>query len=255
MVITHRLRDAAFPGLVHFGISGLVATLTFALVFLFWFPSPLDQLTGGRDLFLLLVTIDLVCGPLLTCVVFDRRKTSMTLFIDFTIIGLIQIAALLYGLWSVSLARPVTIAFETDRFRIITAAEVLTSELNDSNELPWFSISTTGVSGLSPTDEGYLESLDLSLQGIPPSARPSRWISYEEIKLRVASEARSIDELRRKHEESGRSEMIDIAIKQHKLSEVEIGYWPLESRIHNDWVVLVGRSDGQIKGYVNLDPW
>ena len=37
---------------------------------------------------------------------------------------MIQLAALIYGLYSVSLARPVVVAFETDRMNVVTAAEI-----------------------------------------------------------------------------------------------------------------------------------
>lgn len=255
MSILDRIRQAAVPGLIHLCISASVAGLAFALVFWVWFPAPFDQLLAGRDLFWLLISVDLVCGPLLTCVVFDRRKPRKELFADLSLIAVIQCAALFYGLWSVYLGRPVVIAYETDRFRVITAADVLVEQKKAELSLPQFSILTKGVSVLSPTDEGYLESLDLSLQGISPSARPDRWIPYEAVRNKVAQDARNIDELRRKHAATGRAALIDAALARHGLQESEVGYWPLEARNHNDWVVLVGRSDGLIKGYLHLDPW
>lgn len=255
MHISDRIRQAVLPGVLHLGVSGLVAGLAYMLVFWVWFPAPYDQLLAGRDLFWLILSVDLVCGPLLTCVVFDRRKPRGELRTDLTLIAVLQLAALLYGLWSVYLGRPVAIAYEADRFRVVTAAEVLVDQENAAGTLPNFSVLTKGVSVLSPTDPGYLESLDLSLQGIPPSARPERWISYEAVRDKVAREARAVQELRRKHLETGRIATIDDALNELGLPEDDVGYWPLESRLHTDWVVFVRRSDGQIRRLVHVDPW
>ena len=40
-------------------------------------------------------------------VIFNPAKTRRHLVMDFTVIGLLQVAALAYGLWTVFVARPV----------------------------------------------------------------------------------------------------------------------------------------------------
>ena len=72
----------------HLLISALVAGVAAALVFGLWFPGIYRSVAGGRDL---------------------------------AVIGAIQLAGLIYGLYSVYQARPVAMVFETDRFRVISA--------------------------------------------------------------------------------------------------------------------------------------
>ena len=55
----------------HFGVSALVAAAVAVLVFMVWFPYPYRQLAGGTELFILVMAVDLVCGPLLTLVLFN----------------------------------------------------------------------------------------------------------------------------------------------------------------------------------------
>ena len=103
-----RLRASA----IHLAISLSVATLAALVVFGWWYPYPYRELSGGRELFALVVVVDVVLGPLITLVIFNVAKTRRHLMMDFTVIGLLQVAALAYGLWTVFVARPVHLVFE-----------------------------------------------------------------------------------------------------------------------------------------------
>ena len=81
-----RLKAALKASAIHLGICCLVAVAVAALVFEFWFPGPYRQLSGGQNLFLLLVGVDVVCGPLLTMVVFDSEKPRRALILDFCLV-------------------------------------------------------------------------------------------------------------------------------------------------------------------------
>ena len=118
-----RARAAAKAALFHFLGSLLIATLAAALVLWVWFPHPYDLLSGGRSLFLLLVGVDVVCGPLLTLVLFNPAKPRRELVTDMALVVLVQLAALAYGLHTAHGARPLFLVHEVDRFRVITAGD------------------------------------------------------------------------------------------------------------------------------------
>ena len=94
-----------------------------------WYPGAYRLMAGGRELFVLVTTVDVVLGPLLTFAVFNLKKGWPHLRRDLAVIGVIQLAALGYGLHTVYEARPVAMVFEVDRFRVIIAADVHTTEL------------------------------------------------------------------------------------------------------------------------------
>jgi len=123
MFFSQRALFAIRAALVHLLISLLVATVAAALVLWIWFPQPYDLLSGGRELFLMLVGVDVVCGPLLTLVLFNPTKPRRELFIDMGLVVLIQFSALLYGLHTAYVARPLFLVHEVDRFRVITAGD------------------------------------------------------------------------------------------------------------------------------------
>ena len=135
--LKYRLRASA----IHLAISLSVATLAALLVFGWWYPYPYRELSGGRELFTLVVAVDVVLGPLITLVIFNAAKTRRHLLMDFSVIGLLQVAALAYGLWTVFVARPVHLVFEYNRMAVVHAVDIEPSLLSqappDLQTLPW----------------------------------------------------------------------------------------------------------------------
>ena len=70
------LRPRAYAAGIHLLISAAIAGLAAILVFVVWYPGPFRNMAGGRDLFLLVTSVDVVLGPLLTFAVFNRAKGS-----------------------------------------------------------------------------------------------------------------------------------------------------------------------------------
>ena len=117
-------RDRLKASGIHLGISLGVAALAALLVFGIWYPYPYGDISGGRELFLLVITVDVTLGPLVTLAVFNRAKPRAELRRDLAIVALLQLGALGYGLWTVYVARPVHMVFEIDRFRVVHAIDV-----------------------------------------------------------------------------------------------------------------------------------
>lgn len=119
-LFNERLRAAGFAAAVHLLGSVLVAALAAGLVFGLWYPFPYRELAGGRDLFVLVVLVDIVLGPLLTLVLFTPSKMPRELWRDLIIVLMIQLCALGYGVWTVWQARPLFLVAELDRFKVIS---------------------------------------------------------------------------------------------------------------------------------------
>lgn len=108
--------------LIHLAASALIACVAMALVFLVWYPAPLATAIGVTPIFLLMLGIDVTLGPLLTLVVYKPGKKSLRM--DLSIIVLLQVGALVYGLHTMAIARPAWIVFNADRFDVVQALEV-----------------------------------------------------------------------------------------------------------------------------------
>jgi hypothetical protein len=119
MNFRQRARDATKAAVLHLFCSVSVAAIAAVLVFSLWFPYPYWNISGGRELFLLIAVVDVVCGPLLTLILFNRLKPRRELVRDLTLVAFIQLIALGYGLHTVWQARPIFLVQEIDRLKVI----------------------------------------------------------------------------------------------------------------------------------------
>jgi hypothetical protein len=257
MSLPPRWRSAAVASGTHFLISLAVALGCAALVFGLWYPFPYTQLAGGRELFLIMISVDVVCGPLLTLVVFNPRKPRAELWRDLGIVAVLQIAALGYGLYSVTQARPVFMAFEGNRFRVVVLPEVQVDTLDDAapefRALSWSGPRLIGVRLAANTDPNYLESVKLSLAGVHPAFRPQRWVSFDDQREAVLAAAKPIKELRAKHPNASQS--IERAVVESRIAEERMGYVPLVAPRTDEWVVLVDLGDARPRAFLPLSGW
>lgn len=250
----NRFKSASHAALWHLLGSMLIAAVAASLVFYLWYPYPYRELSGGEELFLLVVGVDVVCGPLLTLVLFNPRKPPLELFRDLTLVGLIQLTALAYGLWTVAIARPAFLVFEFDRFRVVSVAEIepadLPAAMPDFRHLGYSGPQIIAARVPRPGDEGYLKSIDLSLQGLGPALRPSAWRNYALFKDAVLAKARPLALLKARYPE--RMLQINTSTAKIGLAEGKIGYLPLQGR-HQFWVALVAMDDARVVGFLPLD--
>ncbi len=238
---------------IHLGISLGIAALAALLVFGLWYPYPYRDTSGGRELFLIVVSVDVILGPLITFFVFNRRKPRDELVRDLIVVGLIQLAALAYGLWTVSAARPVHLVFEYDRFRVVHAIEVPDELLNqvpdDVRRMPWTGPTVLALRPFRDASEESTATL-MALQGLPLSARPDLWQSYAQARARVLAAAKPVSELRQRF--GTQAGLIDAAVARTGVAVEKLVYLPMVSR-KSFWTVLLDAETAELRGFVALD--
>lgn len=238
--------------LVHLGMTVLVALLAAALVFGVWYPFPYREISGGRELFLLIVSIDLVVGPLLTFAVFDLRKGWPVMRRDLGVIAALQLAALAYGLHSVWLARPVYLVHEVDRFRVVTAADIDPADLDKAAEgwrsLPHWGPQLIGTRLPKPTDN-TLQSVEMAMAGKDVSLRPDWWQAFGQSQAQVLAKAKPVAYLRAKY--PGRVDEIDQAVTSTGRTERDLRVVPVVAR--KDWVAFVDATTGRPVTFAPFD--
>ncbi len=251
----HFWRDRIWAAGIHLLLSLLVAGLAAVLVFAIWYPYPYREIAGGRELFVLIVTVDVVLGPAVTFAIFDRRKHMPVLRRDLAVVGLLQLAALAYGLWTMALARPVQLVFEFDRFRVVHAVDVPEEMLGKTpagiTAKPWLG---PGLLAVRPfKDEGEkMEANVMALNGVQQAFRPDLWQAYAAAASRVGQVAKPLDELKRRFPD--RATDIDSAARSTDVPADHLGYLPLAAR-KTFWTVLVDRRSAQVLAFIALDPY
>ena len=255
-------KNALGAAAFHLLASALVLGLLAVLVFGIWFPASLRDLTGGTKLFWMVVSVVLVCGPLLTLVVFNNLKSKSELRRDLALVGCIQLLALGYGVHALSYARPLALVYELDRFRVVSFTSLDEAEADQipswAQPLRFTPLQTVGLRAASSAKE-QMASMDASLQGIEPSQRPSWWQDYSLNVPQILQHARPLTELQSKH--LPKISLIDAALA-HAIADAQPGetvtpaalrWMPLVSSRVTDWVVLLDPATARVRGYVHLD--
>lgn len=245
-----RLRAA----LIHLSISALVAALAGLLVFGLWYPYPYRDISGGSELFRLVVAVDVVLGPLITFAIFNKAKPRKELRRDLTVVGLLQLAGLVYGLWTVHLARPVHMVFEYDRFRVVHQVEI-PLEL-ESKTPPGIEVAPVGgptLLSLRPfRNEGEKMEMTLAaLGGVQLAARPDLWQPYEDGRAAILAAARPVSELKSRF--APHAAEIDKRVREAGGDPARAAYLPVIARKAEGWTVLLDGSSAKVLGYVPLD--
>lgn len=250
---TWNWKERLYASGIHLGISLVIAALAALLVFALWYPYPYSEISGGRELFFIVIAVDVILGPLITFAVFNRNKPRSELLRDLGVVGLIQLTALVYGLWTVAVARPVHLVFEFDRFRVVHAIDVPEDLLVQTpagiHAMPLRGPTVLAVRPFRDADEEGSATL-MAMQGVHLSARPDLWEPYIQARGRVLAAAKPVLELRQRFLPS--AALIDGAIAKTGLSDRDLRYLPMVGR-NTFWTVLLDASTAEIRGFLPLD--
>lgn len=121
---------------VHLSGSVAIITLYLLLVFLVWYPYPYYNIEKVWDVIRVVIGVDVFIGPLLTLVVYRVGKPSLKF--DLTVIIIVQLSALLWGVSVTYSQRPVYTALVKDNavLSVVSASEVDTSVMKDPQLKP-----------------------------------------------------------------------------------------------------------------------
>lgn len=247
------LRNRFQASVAHLSLSMLVAGLASLPVFLLWYPHPYQDISGGRELFLIVVAVDVITGPFVTLLIFDRRKLRCELYRDLLVVMLLQLTALSYGVWTMVMARPVHMVFEIDRFRIVHANEVPEKLLSQVPmgivALPYAGPITLGLRSFRSERERF-EATMSALQGTSLSSRPDLWQSYDSSRGEVLRVAKPVDELISRF--PNQAALIERTLAGMSPAHGRVLYLPLAGR-KSFWTVLISATNADILGFVPLD--
>jgi hypothetical protein len=128
MKLTDLNRYQAFAS--HMVISLIIFFILLVFITQLWYPGILFDAGNGWKAIGLIVGVDLILGPILTLIVFNPKKSSLRF--DLSVIALLQIAALSYGVWTIHQTRPIALAFINTSFVTIFANSEWAEEVNSN---------------------------------------------------------------------------------------------------------------------------
>jgi hypothetical protein len=251
-------RISAF--LIHLLLSGVVAAIAVILVFWVWYPMPLHNAVGVTEIFLILLSVDIVIGPMLTFIVYKPDKPSLKF--DLTVIALLQLVALGYGINTVFQGRPAFIVFSKDRFEIARASDIdpdsASKALQNGNQTAQASwTSPRWVAAVASSDpKRDQEILFSAVQGGPDwPLLPELFVPLTQVKEQVLKKARPLQELQQTSSKNTllNAEMQDFTPLQD-WQDNRVKWLPLRGKV-KDMVVLVDANSAAVIKIVDINPW
>lgn len=236
-------------GLIHLSISALVALIAVGAVFLLWYPQPLHIAVGVTEIFFIVLGVDVVIGPLLTTVVYRRGKK--TLRFDLMTIALLQLAAFIYGMWTVAEGRPAWLVFSADRFDLVQAYQIDQRKLEEARPeyraASWFGPKWISAHSPSDTEKRQTIMFEAMFAGVDVPQRPELYQPMEAAADAIRKRARPLDELGRYNAQQD----VDAVLRRWPEAD---SFLPMMARAHS-MTVLLNKASARVIAVVDLNPW
>jgi len=246
----HRLR----AGLIHLSLSASIAALVWLPIYFFWYPDVLYESAGGRELFLLIVSVDVTLGPLITMIVYKPGKWGLKF--DLIVIGTLQSIALAYGVYTLFESRPVNIVFIKDRFELVRAGDYPEGFLEKGDAKGFGGLSWTGpkiVGAKLPTN--LKEQFDVMVSGIggvDVHLMPRYYVPYNEVRTLAKEKAERLQKLRDRNPRDAAE--VDALVASLRRSENDLRFLPMRAGKF-DLTVVIDAKTGDILRISAIKPW
>ena len=115
-------KERLLAAAIHLALSATAVGLLAATMWFVVYPPPYFWVDGGWSVLQILLLVDVILGPMLTFVVFNRAKPEWRR--DLAIIAIVQIIAFAYGTWTMARYRPVFAVYIDRGFFAVTWPKV-----------------------------------------------------------------------------------------------------------------------------------
>lgn len=235
--------------LSHLSLSLIISLIVVGIVFFVWYPTPLATAVGVTKIFLMMIAIDVIVGPLLGFLVYKEGKK--TLKFDLSVIIFLQFAALCYGVFSIEQGRPVWLAYNVDRFELVRKNEIIDEHLDQAQsqfqQPSWFKPQYVAIEFAQDKVQREDDMFAELLGGISISQKPERYVNVVNAASKIKQRAKSLKELEQYNE-------IDQVKKILSENPEATGFLPLKASAL-DMTVLVKKDKGELIKIVDLRPW
>jgi len=237
---------------LHLVICLIVASIVASVIYFVWYPPPYYKVSGGSSLTLLILSVDVVLGPVLTLAVFRAGKRGLKF--DLTVIALLQIAALCYGLSVIAIARPVFVVAVIDRFVPVAANEIEDTDLVQVKDPAFASLSWLGprLVGAVVPEEHKFELAKSALAGRDVEKFPQYYVPYDQVADQIIAHGKPLTALMAKG--PAESAQVGAFLAAHGLKQEDVVFVPLHGHDASVAMVISVRSKQPV-GTLPIDPW
>lgn len=236
----------------HLVISLFVISMITFVTLTWWIPKPYMSAEGGWLVLIIFTIIVIVVGPLLTLILYKPGKKGLLL--DMILIGVFQIAVIVFGAYTIYSYRPVFLAFAVDRVVLVSKSDIDTSQLRTDVSAPSFNQKPVLVYARLPeSSAGKSQLLQEVMAGNPDLEFRAEY--YEPIDTNLADIAsHGIDLKRFSEKKSTVSKAINDFVAQHNTTVEKCIFLPLIGK-KKEILLVLNRNDAAVIGTVDMNPW
>lgn len=239
--------------LTHLTLSSVVVGSIFLIIFFAWYPYPYFEIRGAGDIVLILIGVDLVLGPLLTFIVYKPKKKSLVF--DLSVIVIIQLSALVYGVSTIYEERPYFMVFAVDRFTLLAEKDVDFSQIADQELKEKPGIGPVLVLAKMPEDLQEQQKLmtEVVFEHKPDlDRRPKYWVPYQQNQEIVFARTKTLQALRDKRESV--AARVDKIVASYGGDINDLAFAPMIGK-NGDFAIVLERKTGRLVDAIAVDPW
>jgi hypothetical protein len=236
---------------IHLTLSALIGLTAFCLLYFVYYPQPFFKAAGADQLVMILLGVDVVLGPLLTLAVFKSGKKSLKF--DLSVIALLQMGALVYGLYVMWVARPVYIVAVVDRLEIVYANELeperlAEAELAEYRKMPMWGPKLITTRRPTPGKEQE-QMMDAVFSGLDVQHFPKFYASADANALRkFLQKAKELSSLPKNTQK-----VIQAYLQKRDLTGDFVAV-PMKGRTE-EFTVIFDRSSAKMVGALQVSSW
>ena len=237
--------------LTHFAISAAIVGIALGVIFFVWYPAPYFQVAGAWNVVRILIGVDLILGPLLTLILFRSGKPGLVF--DLSIIALMQISALTYGLSVIYEERPYFVVFAVDRFEVHARKDIDTTTITDERlrQKSW----TQPIYAVASRPDSFEERQQLIediLAGKPDiDWRPEFWSPYADKSGEVLEAATPLRKFSQNRPDA--AAYVLRMIETHENGDRLVGL-PIIGK-QGAYVIVLEPEQKKPVGLIPVDPW
>lgn len=238
---------------IHLLISLLVLSLAAALAIALWYPPSLFHVSGVDRLLLLLATIDLTIGPLLTLLVYRHGKRGMRF--DLAVIALLQAGFFAYGAHVFFQGRPVFLVGNVDRFELVFANQIAPADWARAQppyDRPGYGRPRLVGVAMPTAPQARNALLFDELSGHLAVQQPRLYRDYAAVAPQLRWRAQPLGPALRSSPQA--KARLQAALRRLDLPADAVRWLPLDSS-RGSAVQLVAAADARPLATVALDPW
>ena len=235
--------------LSHLSISLFIAILVMGLVFFVWYPVPLASAVGVTHIFLMMLVIDVIIGPILGLLVYKEGKKSLKF--DLIVIILIQLSALCYGVYSIAEGRPAWLVYTVDRFELVRNNEIIADHIQNAQKQyrqpSWLKPQFVAIEFAKDMQQRNDDMFTEVLGGVSIAQKPERYVELSTVKNQIQQRAQRLDVL----DNFNNQQQVAKILSQYPQADA---WLPLKANAV-DMVVLINKEKAQVVKIVDLRPW